>query len=262
MDRHQTILELLRERPFASVRDLQTTLDVSASTIRRDIDRLDDLGLARKVYGGVATHEGPAQTNLSARPFDENLGLAVEAKHAIAREAEKLVRDGDRLIVHAGSTCYALGVLLARRNVKLFTNSVPLAAYLGKNGTCNLNVAGGEVHREPGTFYDPNRGENPFFASRLFLGAQGIGPAGLLESYPLIVRLTTMFAAWVDEIIVMVDSRKFDIHARILALPFSRVGTLITDENISDIYAKMLEDQGVDLRVVAVGAEVLENETW
>jgi len=252
MDRHQRILELLLKRPFASVRDLQSALDVSASTIRRDIDNLDALGLARKVYGGIATLEGSIVANLAARPFDENLGLAVEAKHAIAREAEKMVRDGDRLIVHAGSTCYALGVLLARRNVKIFTNSVPLAAHLGKSGTCNLTIAGGEVHREPGTFFDPGGMENPFFASRLFLGAQGVGAAGLLESYPLIVKLTTMFSTWVDEIIVLVDSRKFDIHARILALPFSRVGTVITDENISDANAKMLEEQGVDLRIVPV----------
>lgn len=243
-------------RPFASVRELQSALDVSASTIRRDIDRLDEMHQARKVYGGVATLDGLIVPTLSARPFDENLGLAVEAKHAIAKAAVKLVRDGDRLIVHAGSTCYALGVLLAQRNITICTNSVPLAAYLGENGTCQLNVSGGVVHREPGTFYDPGAAQFPFYASKLFLGAQGVGAEGLLESHPLIVKLTGMFSNWVDEIVVLVDSRKFAIHARILALPFGRISTVITDQNIDDIYAKMLEDNGVTLRIAQTEGEV------
>jgi DeoR family ulaG and ulaABCDEF operon transcriptional repressor len=51
---------------------------------------------------------------------------------------------------------------------------------------------------------------------------------------------------------VLADSRKFSIHARNVALPLSRVGTLITDENISDQHARMLENAGVTLRVVSV----------
>lgn len=256
MDRNQRILELLRIRPFASVRELQSALDVSASTIRRDIDRLDEMHQARKVYGGVATLDGHIVPTLSARPFDENLGLAVEAKHAIAKEAVKLVRDGDRLIVHAGSTCHALGVLLAQRNISIYTNSVPLAAYLGENGTCQLVVSGGAVHREPGTFYDPGAVHSPFFASKFFLSAQGVGAEGLLESHPLIVKLTGMFDKWVDEIVVLADSRKFAIHARILALPFGRISTVITDENIDDVHAKIIEDHGVTLLVANSDGDV------
>ena len=51
--RQRQIVELLRDRPFASVRELQERLGVSAATVRRDIDRIDEAGEARKVYGGI-----------------------------------------------------------------------------------------------------------------------------------------------------------------------------------------------------------------
>ena len=53
----------------------------------------------------------------------------------------------------------------------------------------------------------------------------------------------------VDQIVVLADSRKFSIQARNLALPLSRVGTLITDEGLTDQDAKMLEEAGVTIRI-------------
>ncbi len=100
-ERHKQIIDLLQETPFASVRDLQERLGVSPATIRRDIDKLHEIGSARKVYGGISANEVSTGARLSARPYDENRDIAVEAKRAIAEKAASLVRDGDSIIVHA-----------------------------------------------------------------------------------------------------------------------------------------------------------------
>lgn len=248
--RRRQIVELLKDRPFASVRELQERLGVSAATIRRDIDKIDELGTARKVYGGVSALDGAAQTGAAfARPYDENRDLAVDAKRQIAEAAATMVADGDTVIVNGGSTCFHLGVTLADRNVRLFTNSMPLAAYIGDHGKCSLTIAGGELHREPRVIYSASQPAS-FYASKYFLGTQGISAEGLLESHPLMVRAIRELSLNVDQIVVLADSRKFSIHARNVALPLSRVGTLITDDGISDHDAKMLEAAGVTLRVV------------
>ena len=251
-ERHKAIVDLLRETPFASVRDLQERLGVSPATIRRDIDKLHDLGHARKVYGGISAGEaGSAQ--LSARPYDENRDIAVDAKRAIAGKAAGLVRDGDAIIVHAGSTCYQLGILLARRNLRIWTNSMPLAAHLGEHGTCQLSVAGGDLYREPGIIHDPAADTPGFFASRFFVGTQGISSKGLLESHPLLVKVIGELAAYADEIVLLADSRKFSIQPRNVALPLSRIGTIITDDGLTDAAARMMEDAGVGILIASVG---------
>jgi DeoR family ulaG and ulaABCDEF operon transcriptional repressor len=245
-ERHRLMLGLLRDRRFASVRDLQAVLDASPATIRRDIAKLHASGAVRKVFGGIAAAEVTSGFDrLAARPFTENQMLGVMAKKAIAEEASRFVQDGDALIIHGGSTCYLFALLLANRNVRIYTNSMPLAATLWQNGTCHLTLSGGDVYREPGIVFSPLAGPPQFFASKFFLGAQAIAPTGMQESHPLVVRETEQLLQRADEVIVLADSRKFGMRARYPVMPLSRIGTLVTDEGLSEADHRMLTDAGI-----------------
>jgi DeoR family transcriptional regulator, ulaG and ulaABCDEF operon transcriptional repressor len=255
-ERHKLMLDLLNDRPFASVRDLQAVLDASPATIRRDIAKLSATGAVRKVFGGIAAADSMSGFDrLSSRSFTENQMLGVAAKKAIAEEAAKLVLDGDALIIHGGSTCYLFAMLLARRNVRIYTNSMPLAATLWQNGTCHLTLAGGDLYREPGIVFAPEAGPPEFYASKFFLGAQAITPAGMQESHPLIVRETELLLQRADEVIVLADSRKFGARARYPILPLARIGTLITDEGLTDANHKMLTDAGITVIIARTDAD-------
>jgi DeoR family ulaG and ulaABCDEF operon transcriptional repressor len=258
-ERHRLITDVLKERPFATVKDLLDVVKVSPATIRRDIAKLHEAGQVRKVFGGIAAAEHEASPErLAARPFEENRMLAVDAKRAIAREAEALVRDGDALIIHGGTTCYLFALRLARRNVKIYTNSMPLAARLWEDGSCHLTLAGGELYREPGIIYAQGSSPPDFYASKLFLGAQGIGPHGIMESHPLIARESERLLSRADELVLLADSRKFSIRTRYTVLPLSRISTLITDDGLTSEHAKMLDDAGIRTIIAKIGRETAD----
>ena len=181
-----------------------------------------------------------------ARPFVDNRDIMVEAKGAIARRAAALVEDGSAIIVHGGSTCFRFGVEVACRNLRIFTQSMPLAAYLYEHGQCHLMLGGGMLHREPSILFDPRHGDYPFYAAQFFVGALGIGALGLLETNPLLVRLTREMSDLATDVVVLVDSRKFAERPNTIALPWNRVSRLVTDDGLSDADAHMLEDEGVD----------------
>ena len=252
LNRHKAITDLLLDRPFISVKELQDVTGVSAATVRRDIDKLDEAGVARKVHGGIAAPDGFAATRrANALPFVENRDIAVEAKRAIANKAATLVRDGSLIIIHGGSTCFHFGCEMANRNVRVFTNSMPVAAYISEHGTCQLTMGGGDLHREPGIVYDAGQGGYTFYASQFFVGALGIERQGLMETNPLLVQLTRDMAAFANEIIVLVDSRKFAERTSTLSLPFAQIRRLVTDDGLADADARMLEEEGVDYIVAA-----------
>ncbi|UOM36232.1 DeoR/GlpR family DNA-binding transcription regulator [Acuticoccus sp. I52.16.1] len=254
LERQQSIVELLSSQTFVSVRDLQQTLGVSAATVRRDIDKLNEAGVARKVYGGVAALEDNLwRRPPSALPFVENRDLAVEQKRAIAAAAEGLVRDGSSVIVHAGSTCFTFGCRLALRNVRVFTNSMPLAAYLAEHGTCHLTVGGGDIHREPGILFDPVPGPT-HYAAQFYVGALGVSGEGILEQHPLLVRFVKEMSERANEIIVLVDSSKFALRPPVVALPMSRITTLVTDDGITPAHERMVREEGVNLIVAETSA--------
>ena len=255
-ERHKLMIGLLKDRPFASVRDLQAILNASPATIRRDIGKLHATGAVRKVFGGIAAAESMSGVDrLAARPFTENQMLGVAAKTTIAEAAAKLVQDGDALIIHGGSTCYLFAMLLANRNVRIYTNSMPMAASLWQNGTCHLTLSGGDLYREPGIVVLPLAAPPEFYASKFFVGAQAISASGMQESHPLIVRETQQLLLRADEVIVLADSRKFGARARYPVMPLTRIGTLITDEGLSDANHKMLSDAGIRVIIARAAPE-------
>jgi DeoR/GlpR family transcriptional regulator of sugar metabolism len=51
--RHLNILNILRDSPTESIKDLAARLGISQSTVRRDLDELAAQGLVRRVFGGA-----------------------------------------------------------------------------------------------------------------------------------------------------------------------------------------------------------------
>lgn len=254
-DRHALILRTLRKQAFATVRDLQDIVQASPATIRRDIAKLHGEGQVRKVFGGIAGQDKGPLERLSARPFGENQTLAVASKRAIAAEAEKLVRDGDSIIIHGGSTCLLFAERLAHRSLRIFTNSMPLAAALSQHGSCHLTLTGGDLYREPGILFATSAAMPEFYASKFFIGAQAIGPQGSMESNPLIVREAEKLLARADEVVMLADSQKFGLRARYELLSLSRIGTLVTDDGVTAEDRRMLEAAGVRVIVAHRQAE-------
>ena len=76
---------------------------------------------------------------------------------------------------------------------------------------------------------------------------------GLLESHPLMVRSIQELSRNTDQIVVLADSRKFSIHARNVSLPLTRIGTVITDDGLTEPAARMLENAGVVVRIASAG---------
>ena len=79
-DRRGQLLEMIRQRGFASLPDLATELAVSESTIRRDLDYLEDSGTAQRTHGGVF-YTGPSP---KLAHFDTRQASEWEKKRQIA----------------------------------------------------------------------------------------------------------------------------------------------------------------------------------
>ncbi len=252
-ERLDAIVSILDEHQFISVKDLTEYLDVSPATIRRDIAKLHNLGRVRKVFGGIAPSSETTSQRLAARPFSASRVLQIERKVAIAMEAEKLCRDGDKIIVNGGSTCFEFAKRLGYRNLSIFTNSMPLASALYENGACNLVISGGAVHREPGIIFSPANSDYEYYASKFFLSTQGIDASGLQESHPLLVKTIHDLQELADEVIVLADSSKFSIRARHISMPLARVSTLITDDGLAEADQRMLEEAGISVIIAKIG---------
>jgi DeoR family ulaG and ulaABCDEF operon transcriptional repressor len=254
-DRHRLILSAIQDRPVATVADLCTLTGASEATIRRDIATLHVQKKLRRVRGGAESVNPPQFVGLAGRPYALNETKRVAQKRAIASAAVELCDDGEPIIINGGTTTFQMVHPLATRRMQVFTNSFPIAEHLLHNSRNTIMLSGGAIYREQNIILSPfdNDVTRNFYARRMFMGAQGLGPLGLMEADPLLIQAEQKLIGQADELIVLVDSSKFEKRSSLVLCPLEKIDTVITDDGISDRAAAMLDSADVKLIIAEVG---------
>ena len=255
-ERHRIILSAVQDRPVVTVVDLCALTGASEATIRRDIATLDAQKKLRRVRGGAESINPPQIVGLAGRPFVFNEQMNIAQKQAIARAAVALCEDGEPIIINGGTTTFQMVHPLATRRLQVFTNSFPIAEHLLKHSKNTILLPGGAIYREQNIILSPfdNDVSKNFYARRMFMGAQGVGPLGLMEADPLLIQAEQKLIGQAEELVLLVDSSKFRNRSSLVLCPLKRVHTLITDEGISDHDAAMLEAADINVIVAPVAA--------
>ena len=260
-ERHRLILSAVQEKPVVTVQEMVDLTESSEATIRRDIAALHVQKRLRRVRGGAEAISPPQFVGLAGRPFSVNETLHAAQKRAIAREAVELCKDGEPIIINGGTTTFQMVHFLTGRRMPIFTNSFPIAEHLLKHSKNTVMLSGGTIYREQNIILSPfdNDVTRNFYARRMFMGAQGLGPLGLMEADPLLIQAEQKLIDQADELVVLIDSSKFRLRSSLILCGLSRIATVITDEGIEDREAKMLETAGVAL-IVARKSAAAEGE--
>jgi DeoR family ulaG and ulaABCDEF operon transcriptional repressor len=251
-ERHRIILSAVQAKPVATVSELVELTSSSEATIRRDIAALHLQKKLRRVRGGAEANTPPHVIGLSGRPFSVNETMNATQKRAIARAAVDLCADGEPIIINGGTTTFQMVHFLATRRMPIFANSFPIAEHLLKHSKNAVILPGGTIYREQNIILSPfdNDVTRNFSARRMFMGAQGLGPLGLMEGDPLLIQAEQKLIDQAEELVVLADSTKFRVRSSLILCSLRRISTVITDDGIEDREAKMLENAGVSLIVV------------
>ncbi|MEH2475514.1 DeoR family fructose operon transcriptional repressor [Nitrobacteraceae bacterium AZCC 2161] len=248
-ERHGRLLEALNAGEI-DVDDLARRFDVSASTVRRDLQHLSRNNAVRRTYGG-AILTGPAiETTLEQR-----LAVQGKEKQAIARAAIDLIADGDTLILDAGSTVVAFGRLLQQRRLRIITNNLALLPFLAKAPAIELIVLGGALRTTSMSTMGPLAHEalRRMTANRAIMSADGVvNGRGLCEADLEQVALKSLMMEQSKEVIVLADASKLGRAEQIAWAPLPPRWTLVTDVGASEEQRKHLADSGA--RVIVANA--------
>jgi DeoR/GlpR family transcriptional regulator of sugar metabolism len=244
-ERRGRLLELVRVRGFASLPDLAGELQVSESTIRRDLDHLEETGAAQRTHGGVF-YTGPSP---KLPHFDTRQATQWEKKRQIAGAAGKLIEDGDTILLDGGSTTYELAQVLVGRPLQIVTNSLPVANLFASSDTADLVLIGGYVHARTGVSLGPyaNQMLGDLSVRRAILSVAGIHDQGYYNSNLLLVETERAMMKSADEVLVVADSTKFGHKSLALLCALGQIGVLVVDNEISEDWRSKVVAAGVKL---------------
>ena len=234
-ERLARIVETVSRRGTASVAELAAALDASESTIRRDLDKLDQAHRLVKVHGGATTLESAHLTR--DLTLEERHGLHAEEKRAICAYAATLVGADDLVYLDAGSTVEELVGRLSERGARYVTDSVSHAMKLAARGL-RVTVLGGELKSATKSLVGPDTVSalSRYRFTIGFWGANGISlESGFTspESSEALVKQLTMERA--ARRYVLADATKFDNTSFFEFGPFSSA-TIITCGDVPEKY--------------------------
>jgi DeoR/GlpR family transcriptional regulator of sugar metabolism len=252
-ERRQRLQELVRARGFASLPDLADELSVSESTIRRDLDFLEELGTAKRTHGGVF-YTGPSPR---LPHFDERQPAEWDKKRAVARKAVELIADGDTLLLDGGSTTYEVAQLLAGRALQVVTNSLPVANLFASDARNDLVLVGGFVYPRTGVALGPHAIDmiSRLNVRRTVLSVSGITERGFYNNNLLLVETERAMLGAAEEVIVVADSSKFGHPSLALLCELSAVHHLVVDDGLDEPWRERLRAAGVTLHLASTAAD-------
>lgn len=113
--RRDAILKLLAESERLDVAELKDQFGVSEMTIRRDLAKLADDGVIRRVHGGAVRSE--------RSPFETRTVQHAAEKRRIAQRAAALISNGETVGVDIGTTAHAVARALRDHSLGSFATA-------------------------------------------------------------------------------------------------------------------------------------------
>jgi DeoR/GlpR family transcriptional regulator of sugar metabolism len=248
---------MVRSRGFASLPELAGELQVSESTIRRDLEHLEDVGYAKRTHGGVFyTGESPQFPH-----FKDRQESHWDKKRAIARKAVELIEDGDTLLLDGGSTTYEVAQLLVGRPLQIVTNSMPVANLFASESDSDLVLIGGNIHLRTGVTLGPYA--NSMLADlnvrHAIISVAAVSERGFYNSNILQVETQRAMLAAGDEVIVVADSTKFGHSSLARLCGLSEIDHVVVDHEIDKSWKTSLTKVGVRVTIAEPTDEAESN---
>lgn len=255
-EREKYILELIRQKGFVSFRQLNRDIDASPATLRRDLERLSQDGAILRVRGGAKLPEGAEppseQARLMGAPFVDNIARRVAEKQAIGKAAADLCVPNEGVMIDGGSTTLQMCPHLKGLNLQVLTNSLHIVGALLQQQGTRVNVPGGAVFREQNIILAAAGDDSmpKFYGPKLFMGAASVGPQGPMQADIILVAAERRLIERADDVVLLVDSSKFEEPSGNVVCDLDEVTTLITDTGLADAHAQFIERAGVNLITV------------
>jgi DeoR/GlpR family transcriptional regulator of sugar metabolism len=253
-ERRSRLLELVRMGRFASLPDLAQQLAVSESTVRRDVEYLEQRGSARRIHGGVLY----AGSSPKLPHFDDRQRAQWDLKRAVAREAVKLIEEGDTVLLDGGSSTYEVALLLRGMPLHVVTTSLPVANLLATDANSDLVLIGGNVCPRTGVTRGPYA--DGMLAKvrvrKAVISTAAVSEEGLFNNNLLLVATEQAMMRAAAEVIAVADSTKFGHQSLGHVCPLAAVHHLVADSGLSQHWRETVVAAGVHLHLADAGEDL------
>jgi DeoR/GlpR family transcriptional regulator of sugar metabolism len=231
-ERRDELLRLIRQRGYVNVSQAAAELAVDTSTVRRDLARLDDLGLVERSHGGALPQRDEAEV-----PYDVKIGRLVAEKQAIGQLVSTLIPEGSTVILDSGSTTLMVAqALTEHRGITVITPDVRIAAELLFQPDIRVIVPGGEGLAGTSTLLSQEAVESMrrFHVDVAVMAVDAVDAEVTSNLNSAVVPLKRAMMGAARHTILAVDSSKFGSRKLVRVAPVEEFDEIVTDAGLDE----------------------------
>lgn len=248
-ERREKILQYLYKDNLIKVAEIKDVFNVSAETIRRDLEYLENEGLLKKVYGGAVLPKKSLEPSYQTRKI-KNL----KEKKEIAARTVELIKNGDAIIIDLGTTTLEVAKRLnTKKDLTVITNSIKVALEIDLQNNKVILIGGylreGELSVSG---FLTERNLQHFNVDKCIIGVGGISLDGGITDYHVEESQTRkLMISQAETVIAVTDFSKFGIKAFTNICATEDIDILITDHHIEQKTIKQYQERGVKVIVAS-----------
>lgn len=242
IERAEKILEIIRSQNRVSVNYLADYFNVSSTTIRTDLAKLESNGDIIRTHGGAMLKASLHREQLISER------LHGDKKAMIANKALELINPGDTLLIDTGTTMLYLAQALVRSSLsklRIFTNDIEIARILEEKENFEIHLMGGKMRNGFHYCYGYQIIEElkKYNFEKLFIASSAISLThGLTTSNDDLAQIKTAMMKSSNNIILLADSSKVNHIDFQTFAEINEVDVLIMDSDVSPQYAQKLNE--------------------
>ena len=247
IERRNEILTKLTLDGKVIVGDLAQYYNVTEETIRRDLDKLEKDGLAKKTYGGAVRNDS---LNVDL-PFTVRKQTNVEGKKYIADVIGGLINDGDYILLDSSTTAlFTIKSIAEKKNITLITNSIEILLEIPQKSDWRIISTGGELLRNGLSFSGrlAERVVSEYNVDLAVISCKGFDmQKGITDTRDYNAQIKKAFMLSAKKIYLAVDNTKFDKTSFVRFAEISDIDAVVTDVEPSEEWKKYLSGNNVEL---------------
>jgi len=257
IERRNEILEKLQIEKRVVVSELSQLYKVSEETIRRDLEKLENEGLAIKSYGGAVLNEN---TSIDL-PFNirKNHNIVGKQKiasiisgivHDKASIISRIVHDKETLMLDASSTAVFIAKeLKEKKSLSVITNSIEIIMELFGTVDWNVISTGGLVKEGSFAMVGPqtDRMLQCYHVDKAIISCKGLNiNEGVSDSDDLHAQNKKTMLDSAHEKILVADNSKFGKIAFVQIGNFENINKVVTDIKPSDEWLEFFSKMDIE----------------
>lgn len=226
-ERKTAILQLVTSGKKAKVGELSRRFVVSESTIRRDLQELEDAGLIQRTHGGAIALSSGLELSYTEKEIQN-----FEQKSYIAQIAASMVEDGESVLLDSGTTTIQIAQALRGRPITVATNSMDVAQVFTDDPAVEVWVLGGTYRKSTHSLvgYITNETLKNLYFDKVFLAANGVSvDTGVTTPNTVEAETKHNLVRAGKEIILAVDHSKIGVKGLCRICRLEEVDILLTD---------------------------------